>query len=78
MKNVNNFLKILRRYSTIALLLIVIVQVVTIILLETGVKSPEFEELHEICGFIFFGVVLIHLFLFRKSLKNIIISKTQH
>lgn len=78
MKNVNNFLKILRRFSTIALLLIVIVQVVTIILLETGVKSPEVEELHEICGFIFFGVVLIHLFLFRKSLKNIIISKSQH
>jgi hypothetical protein len=70
MKNQNNVLNTVKRISTIALLLTVIAQIVTIILLETGFKNPEVEELHEICGFLFFGFVLLHIILFRKSLKN--------
>lgn len=77
MKNQNNILKIVRRFSTIALLIVSIAQIVTIILLETGFKNPEVEELHEICGFLFFGLVLLHIIIFRKSLKNMFISKTQ-
>jgi hypothetical protein len=70
-------MKIVRKISTIALLLVVIAQITTIVLLEIDFYKPEVEELHEFCGFLFFGLVFIHLVIFRKSLKNMLSTKTQ-
>ncbi len=77
MSNSINVTKRIRRISTIALLLLVLMQIITVILLETGFSKFEIEELHEICGFTIFGLVLLHGVFFRKSLKNLISFKTQ-
>lgn len=77
MNNKINITKIIRRVSTWALLLTVIVQIVTIVLMETGFEKFEIEEIHEICGFTFFGLILVHIIIFRKSLKSMLITKTQ-
>jgi len=77
MKNQNSISRIVRRICTIALFVTIIAQILTVILLEVGLENAAVEELHEICGFLFFGLVLIHIVLFRKSLKNMFISKTK-
>lgn len=77
MKNTLNFTRIIKRISTLALLLTVIIQIVTIILMETGFEKFEIEEIHEICGFTFFGLILVHIIIFRKSLKSMLTSKIQ-
>lgn len=77
MKNQNSISRIVRRICTIALFVTIIAQILSVILLEVGTENSAVEELHEICGFLFFGLVLIHILLFRKSLKNMFISKVK-
>lgn len=64
--------KLLRQISTIGLLLVIVTQIITIILMETANDIDEIEELHEICGFILLGLVLLHIILFRKSFNSLI------
>jgi cytochrome b561 len=67
--------KIVRRLSTALLLITVIVQLVTVIIMEFGPESHDIEEIHEVAGFTFFGLVLLHIVFFRKSLKHLISQK---
>jgi hypothetical protein len=62
----------IRKLSTWGLLLTISTQLITVILMETGFARGEAEEIHELCGFILLGFVLIHALFFRKSLKNLL------
>ena len=72
------FNKLLRRVSTVALLLTVIIQIVSILLMENGFEKFETEEIHEITGYLFFGLTLVHIVVFRNSLKSILTFKNNN
>lgn len=69
-----NWTKLIRKISTTVLLLAVLNQMITVILFVTDFDLFDFSEIHEIGGFVFFSMVLVHIFLFRKSLKNMIFN----
>ena len=77
MRSTLNFARIIKRISTLALLLTVIIQIVTIILMESDFEVFDIEEIHEISGFIILGLIAVHVIVFRKSLMNILTSKIQ-
>ena len=62
---------LIRPISSILLLLSMILQIVVAILLAADVEECEIEEIHTINGFIFLGLMLIHVFLYRKNLKSL-------
>jgi len=68
--------KLLRQISVFSLFIAGIAQVISIMLFEFEIKSEEIEEFHEICGFTFLGLILFHLVLFQKNIRNLISSKT--
>jgi hypothetical protein len=70
----NNTIKpfnLLRRISSILLLLSVIVQITAVILLAADFDELEIDEFHEISGYILLGLMLIHTALYWKSLKSL-------
>lgn len=70
-----NITTVIRRISTPLLLLILVIQLFSVILMELDLEFFEVEELHEICGFAFFGLAFVHLILFRKLLLKMFASK---
>ena len=72
-----NITRTIRRICTFLLLLAVIMQITTVILIETGFSIFDIVEVHEICGFTIIGLVLVHVIIFRKSLKSILTSKSK-
>ena len=69
--------RLIRLISTVLLLITFMVQIVAVVLIDADIGEFEMEEFHPISGFAFFGAILIHLLIVRKSLKSILISKTQ-
>jgi FtsH-binding integral membrane protein len=69
--------RLIRQVSLALLLTMAIFQVSTVILLETGFRGFDVGELHEFCGFTLFGLIAIHIVVFRKSLKAIFFPKTK-
>jgi len=67
----------IRRISTFLLLITFVVQIVAVVLIDADIGEFEMEEFHPVSGFAFFGAILIHLVVIRKSLKILIIPKTQ-
>jgi len=72
-----NITRTIRKICTFLLLLAVIMQITTVILIETGFSIFDIGEVHEICGFTIIGLVLVHVIIFRKSLKSILTSKSK-
>ena len=68
--------KLIRRISIVLLLITFLVQIVAVVFVDADVGNFEMEEFHPISGFAFFGAILIHLVIVRKSLKSIFITKT--
>jgi hypothetical protein len=52
-------------------------QIIAVVFIDADFGELEMEEFHPVSGFAFFGAILIHLLVIRKSLKNILIFKTQ-
>lgn len=77
MSNPINITRSIRKIATPLLLLTVIVQMTTVILLLTGSSLFNIGLVHMICGFTFFGLVILHVILFRKSLKSIFSAKSK-
>jgi len=69
--------RLIRRISTILLITTFLLQIVVVIAIDADIGDFEMEEFHPISGFVFFGAILIHLVIVRKSLKSIFITKTQ-
>lgn len=70
MKNNAKLTTTIRRVSTPLLLIAVFVQSITVLVMSLGFE--EIEEIHELCGIVFFVLVLIHFILFRKLLMKLI------
>jgi hypothetical protein len=77
MNNKSNWNQSIRRISTLFLLLTFFIQMLAVVFIDADVGEFEMEEFHPISGFAFFGAILIHLVIIRKSLKSLIISKIQ-
>jgi hypothetical protein len=77
MNNKSNWNQSIRRISTLFLLFTFFIQILAVVFIDADVGEFEMEEFHPICGFAFFGAILIHLVIIRKSLKSLIISKIQ-
>jgi hypothetical protein len=75
MNNTINPINILRRISSILLLLSVIVQIAVVLLLASDFDEFEIDEIHEISGYVLLGLTLIHIALYWKSLKSLFIFK---
>ena len=67
--------RLIRRFSTLLLLITFFVQIVAAVFIDADIGEFEMEEFHPISGFAFFGAILIHLIVVRKSLKSLLISK---
>jgi hypothetical protein len=68
---------LIRRISTILLLVTFFAQILGVVLIEADFGELEMEEFHPVIGFAFLGAILIHLLVIHKNLKNILISKTK-
>jgi uncharacterized membrane protein len=69
--------RLIRRFSTILLIVTFFVQIVAVVFIDADFGELKMEEFHLVSGFAFFGAILIQLLVIRKSLKNILIFKTQ-
>jgi len=67
--------RLLHSISIYSLVLVGISLFISIMLIELHVKWIEIKELHEICGFSFFALIIFHLVLFRKKLLNLFTLK---
>lgn len=74
MKKTLNFTQIIKRISILALLLSLFIQIVSVIFMVSDIEICEIDEIHEISGFVFFGLIAAHLIVFRKGLVNILTS----
>ena len=75
MNNMINPINILRRISSILLLLSVILQIAVVLLLAADFDEFEIDEIHEISGYILLSLTLIHIALYWKSLKSLFLFK---
>jgi hypothetical protein len=76
--NIKRALNRLIRYLSVSLLLITFfIQIIAVVFIDLDIGEFEMEEFHPVSGFAFFGAILIHLLVVRKSLKSIFFPKTQ-
>jgi uncharacterized membrane protein (DUF373 family) len=69
-----NWIGILRKISSILLLLSVALQIVIVALLEVfedNIEDFELDEIHEVTGFVFLGLILAHTVLYWKSIRSL-------
>jgi hypothetical protein len=78
MKNQISFVLILRRISTILLLLSVILQIAIVLFLAADFDEFEIDEIHEVSGYVLLGLILIHTALYFKNLKSLFYLKNKH
>jgi hypothetical protein len=71
MKNTINWINLIRRISSMLLLLFLVIQIIIVLLLEADVDDFEIDEIHEVTGFIFLGLMLVHILVYWKSLKSL-------
>lgn len=69
MKNIINWKYQIRRINSVLLLLCLFLQIVFIIFLQADIAECEMEEIHQIFGYIFLGLILIHVILHWRKLK---------
>ncbi len=69
--------RLIRQVSLALLLTVAILQISTIVLMAAEFHGFDVGELHEFCGFTLFGLIAIHIIVFRKSLKAIFFPKTK-
>jgi hypothetical protein len=77
MNNTKNWNFTIKRICTFLLLLTLFIQIVSIIFIESDVDICSFEEVHEISGYIFLGLMILHIVSHFKSLKKMSLSKTK-
>ena len=79
MNNTINWNKAIKRLNIWLMLLTVIVIGCTTLLFETFkmLEIDDLDEVHEFCGYTFFGLITMHLLLYRKGLMNILTFKTK-
>jgi hypothetical protein len=70
MKKQITLINILRRISSILLLLSVIIQIVIVLFLAADFDEMEIDEIHEISGYVLIGLILVHTALYWKSLTS--------
>jgi hypothetical protein len=70
-------IKILRRISSILLLLSIIIQITVVLFLAADFDEFEIDEIHEITGYVLLGLMLIHTALYWKSLKSLFSFKVK-
>ena len=75
MNNSINPVNLLRRISSILLLLSVIMQIAVVLLLAADFDEFEIDEIHEVSGYVLLGLTLIHIALYWKSLKSLFLFK---
>jgi hypothetical protein len=72
MNSTTNWISFLRSVSSLLLLLFLIIQIIIVLLLAADVDDFEIDEIHEVCGFIFLGLMVIHILVYWKSLKSLL------
>jgi uncharacterized membrane protein len=75
MNNKINLITLLRRISSILLILSVILQITVVLFLAADFDEYEIDEIHEISGYILLGLMVIHTALYWKSLKSLLSIK---
>ena len=70
-----NIINLLRRISSILLLLSVIIQIIVVLFLAADFDEFEIDEIHEISGYVLLGLMVIHTFLYWKNLKSLFLIK---
>jgi hypothetical protein len=78
MKNQISLFSLLRRLTSILLLVSVIVQIVVVLFLAADFDEFEIDEIHEVSGYVLLGLMLIHTALYFKNLKSMFGIKTRH
>jgi cytochrome b561 len=70
MSNSINFNKLIRSISSLLLLLCFVFMLLSVVFPDLEIGEFEMEESHEVFGWIFFALMLIHIVLYWKSMKN--------
>ena len=77
MNNKNNWNKMVQKACAIMLLLTMFIQFLSVLLLITDMEIFEIDEIHETIGFIFYGLTIIHIVIYRKYLFKLFSIKLQ-
>jgi hypothetical protein len=77
MKNQISLLPVLRRITSILLLLSLIFQIVIVLCLAADFDDFEIDEIHEVSGYVLLALILIHTALYFKSLKSLFYLKNK-
>ena len=72
-----NIINLVRRISSILLLLSVILQIAVVLFLAADFDEFEIDEIHEISGYVLLGLMLVHTALYWKCLKSLFIFKAK-
>jgi succinate dehydrogenase hydrophobic anchor subunit len=72
----NKLIFLIRRISSILLLVFFVVQIFIVLLLAADVDEFEIDEIHEVFGFIFLGLMVVHILVHWKSMKSLFKFKT--
>jgi hypothetical protein len=77
MDNPINWLKLLKRINIILMLVTTIILIITTLLFETfeTLGLNKLDEIHELCGFTFLILILVHFILYRKKLISYLLFK---
>jgi hypothetical protein len=75
MNNQINPINILRRISSILMLLSVIIQIAVVLLLAADFDELEIDEIHEVSGYVLLSLILAHTALYWNSLKSLFLFK---
>jgi cytochrome b561 len=49
-----------------------VIQILIVLLLAADVDDFEIDEIHEVCGYIFLGLMFVHILAYWKSLKSLL------
>jgi hypothetical protein len=71
------WISLIRQISSILLLFTTVLQIVVIILLEADIDISEIDEYHEVIGFIFMGLMVIHIWVYWKNVKSLFLFKSK-
>lgn len=75
MNSKNGFINLIRRISSILLLIFTVLQALVIFMLATEIFECEAEDIHEVVGYIFMSLMLVHIMVYWKGVKALFISK---
>jgi cytochrome b561 len=75
MKAPVKLVRLLQRITSVLLLLTMALQIMVVLFLSADIDEFEIDEIHEVTGFVFLGLMFLHILLYWKGVKSLFTFK---